>query len=216
MIHRASFKGHEFNIVEGSVHPAYSLACMQPGGEEYDFRTEHWDVKPGDVVVDAGASYGAYSLCALAAGAAQVWAFEPEPSVYTDLCRNLVANEWLAPRAMPSSLALWGKPERVNMAEYAPHWPRHTITGTYWAEPLDLVLGMPARIDWIKIDTEGSEEQVIHGALGTIDRLHPRLIIEAHSFLDQGIPDRCKALLPGYTWQDVPRGDVVMLIGEWR
>src|SRR5688572_23377858 len=120
-------------LVEGTVHPAYSLTCMD---EERDFRDRYWKVREGDVVIDAGASYGAYSLTALAAGAAFVFAFEPEPTIAVDLRRNLAANGWEDRCAVVES-ALWDKSEAVSMSDYAPHWPAQTISRAYPAAKLD-------------------------------------------------------------------------------
>ena len=55
-------------------------------------------------------------------------------------------------------------------------------------------------IDFIKIDTEGLEVEVIEGALATIAIHSPKLIIEIH--LD-GHADRIRELLPDITFTDM-------------
>ncbi len=55
-------------------------------------------------------------------------------------------------------------------------------------------------VDLIKIDTEGSEIQVIEGAVQTIVKSHPQLIIEIHH-ADNDSPIR--AMLPGYKFEVV-------------
>jgi FkbM family methyltransferase len=210
-----SFKGHPFRILEGTTHPAYSLECFT--ADEAPFRDAHWDIQPGDVVVDAGASYGAYTLTALAAGAADVWAFEPEPTVFKDLCRNLDANGYArGEKAFAAEIALWDKAEVIDMRDYASHWPEQTITGKYNGMPLDDMTGSMTRWDWFKVDVEGCEERVIKGAMRTIQKFRPKLIIEAHTFIDQDIPKRIKEFLPRYRWKEVPRDPCVMMIGEAR
>lgn len=218
MIHQVEFKGQPFGVVEGVTHPAYSVECFKPGGEEYDFRAQHWNVKPGDYVVDAGASYGAYTLAALVSEAVEVWSFEPEPSVFRDLCKNLDVNGYQnSSRVFAAEIALWDSVARIDMKGYAPHWPEQTVTGLYNAMPLDDLAGSMSRFDWFKVDVEGAEERVIRGALHTINKFRPKLIVEAHLFLDEGIPNKIAALLPRYQWQWVERGDeVVMMIGESR
>ena len=56
-------------------------------------------VKPGDTFYDIGANIGAYSLIADAQGAI-VYAFEPVPSTFAHLARNVTENKariWLIP-----------------------------------------------------------------------------------------------------------------------
>ena len=219
MTNTASFKGKTFNILEGSTHPAYSLNCFAQGEDESDFRERFWDVKPGDVVVDVGASYGAYTLAALAAGAAEVWAFEPEPSVCPDLERNLAANpEWEGKYSV-FQMALSDAAGHIDMHEYAAHWPQQTLTGKYPAATLDSAdMGSKRdRLDWLKIDVEGHELEVLRGAAETLRRFKPTIILEVHTFLDATLLDRCIALLKGYGYDGfefVDRDPCVLVIGR--
>ena len=218
----ATFRGKTFNILEGAVHKAYSLAIFSEGGEEHDFREKYWTVQPGEVVVDVGASYGAYTLTALAAGAAKVWAFEPEPSVLVDLQRNLDANDWGRLRCSAFGAALWDvSGEQVHMGDWAPHWPAQTITGRYPTATLDELMLMPTlsetRLDWCKIDVEGAEAHVLRGAAETLRRFKPTIILEVHTFLDATLLDRCVALLKGYGYDGfefVEREPCVMVIAK--
>jgi len=40
-------------------------------------------------------------------------------------------------------------------------------------------------VDLIKIDTEGSEYHILRGAIQTLKRSHPVIIVEVHSHLDR-------------------------------
>lgn len=223
--HEMEFRGHKFNVLRGTTHPEYSLATFRADGEEYSFRNEFWLVEPGDVVVDVGASYGAYSLTALAAGASQVWAFEPEPTIAPDLRRNLEANpEWeglwnVYPMALSDSVI------PVDMHEYAPHWPQQTITGQYNAAPLDRVVAHESAYgrrrlsapDWLKVDVEGHETAVLRGAQRMLTQHRPTVIVECHIFLDATLVEQCRGLLEacGYTeFEEVERDPCVMLIAK--
>lgn len=201
-----------FRILEGVTHPAYSLATFD---EEREFRERHWLIKPGDVVIDAGASYGAYTLPALHAGAGHVYAFEPERSVRVDLARNVELNEWSS-RCSVLSSGLWDGNGPVNFYSYAPHWPKGTITGMFnmvrlddWAAREEL-----SRLDWFKLDVEGAEERAIRGGLETLNRFKPQLIIECHTFLDVDVVKKIRAMLPGYAFTEVDREPCVMLVGR--
>jgi FkbM family methyltransferase len=211
-----TFRGHSLSVVEGAVHPAYSLACFSPEGEEHDFRERYWNIQPGDVVVDVGASYGAYTLAALAAGAAFVYAFEPEPTVAVDLQRNIDLNGW-GDRCRVGTEALWSEETEVDMREYAPHWPQQTISGPYQAWPLDHVLPRIERLDWVKLDVEGAEAEALKGARWALRTFHPVCIVECHTFLDPTLTDQCRAVLQqcGYDhFEFVQRPPCEMLIAR--
>lgn len=206
------WRGHTFKVVEGSLHPAYSLHTFD---EERPFREQHWNVKEGDVVFDVGASYGAYALTALACGAT-VHAFEPEPSVWHDLMLNIELNGWNQ-RCFATCGGLWNRTGDVDMKSYAPHWPQHTITCLYKMDTLDNVVRSRGveRMDWLKIDVEGAELEVLDGGANAIKTLKPKIILECHTFLDKGLLPRCLDLLTrhGYSLVEVPRDPCVMLVG---
>lgn len=203
-----NFRGHEFQVVQGTTHPQYSQDTFTQ--EEHEFREKYWHPEPGQVVADAGASYGSYTLTALACGAT-VWAFEPEQSVLVDLMFNVELNDWLE-RCQFMSCGLWDCSDTVHMSSYAPHWPAQTITGDFKMKRLDDIFD-GERLDWFKLDVEGAEERAIKGALGTIAKHKPKLIIEAHVFLNADMVSKIQALLPDYSWILEERDPCVMMIG---
>ena len=209
-----TYRGRTFKVAQGSLHPEFSFYTFEE--EEREIRDRYWNVEAGDVVVDVGASYGSYTLTACAMGAL-VYAVEPEPLVFDDLLRNLRLNDWLYTRCFAYNVGLWDSSERVDMRTYAPHWPAHTISGEYQMTTLDRLLesGAPApsRVDWIKVDAEGAEEHVLAGALATIEKYHPRLLVECHVFLDPRIDTRIEFALKilGYQVERIPRDPAVML-----
>ena len=206
-IREMTFRGRKFKVRKGATHPEYSFFCFE--ADEADFREKYWHPKEDDVVVDAGASYGAYTLTALVMGA-RVLAFEPEVSVRLDLEVNIALNGFpvLCPR-----VGLWDSVGVVDMASYAPHWPPGTITGAFDMVTLDSYA--LAKLDLLKIDTEGCEDRVIRGALETLRRCRPTVIVEVHIFLDPSLLNKCRVLLEscGYSeFEEVPRDPCVMLI----
>jgi FkbM family methyltransferase len=205
------FRGKQFRVVTGKTHPGYSIATFD---EEREFQEKHWTIQPGDEVIDAGASYGSYTLTALAMGAERVHAFEPEPTVRADLERNVLANNWDY-RCAVRSQGLWDKTETVNMYDYAPHWPKGTITAPFEMMRLDdYIPRYFMKLDWLKMDIEGAEERAIRGGIKSIERFRPRLIIECHTFIDAELPAKIRAMLPGYSFEEVPREPCVMLVGR--
>lgn len=206
-----TFRDRQFRVQKGTTHPEYSFFCFEQ--DEADFRDKYWHPKAGDIVVDAGASYGAYTLTALAMGAT-VEAFEPEQSVRVDLRANLRLNEWShVCRVWP--LGLWSGAESIDMASYAPHWPAGTVSGPFDMMQLD-ALGL-TQLNWLKLDIEGAEEHALRGAIATLKRCNPVVIVECHTFLDPKLTAKCRTLLEscGYSdFEEVPRDPCVFLIAR--
>lgn len=209
-----TFRDRGFTVVRGTTHPDYSYDTFE---EEKGFQNEYWNINAGDVVFDVGASYGSYTLTACSMGAV-VFSFEPEKTVFDDLAKNIDINDWRG-RCHLSNFGLWSEPATVDMGSYAPHWPKFTISGTYQMDTLDEVAGRIGldRVDWIKIDVEGAEENVIKGSSKTISRFTPNLIVECHTFLDEGILQRVKSLLSAlgnYEFEEVSRPPCTMVIAS--
>lgn len=147
---------------------------------------EHWSqIQPGDLVVDAGACFGSYTLPALALGAFVV-AYEP----MADACRMLQAsvdvNGWTS-RCMIRRAALWDLkrepyPKVLYDSVFTEHYPAEGFEIVSLDEDLNMRHGFhqlrPLR--WLKSDVEGAELGLLWSAERTLERDHPRLIIEDH------------------------------------
>jgi len=208
-----TFRGREFRVVRGLTHPEYSYHAFER--EETAFRDAFWNVGDGDVVFDVGASYGSYALTACVMGAT-VYAFEPERTVFDDLVRNVELNGW-QDRCFFFNVGMWSERAWIDMREYAPHWPAQTISGLYQVDSIDNFVkdhGI-GRIDWIKVDVEGAERQVVRGALESIGHFGPKVLVECHQFLDHRMVDAVKSLLlraRNFNFKEVERDPCVMLI----
>lgn len=134
---------------------------------------EFFEPRTGDVVVDIGANVGEFSLYAASKGATAI-AFEPDPSVYECLRRNLERY----PGASALQLALWNERATLKFFSAVDRADSSLITpetnvGTVCevdAVPLDEVAEIAAlpRIDFIKIDGEGAEPEILQGAKRTL------------------------------------------------
>jgi FkbM family methyltransferase len=205
-----SFRGHDFKVVRGTTHPEFSYFTFEE--EEKDLRERFWKISHGDVVFDIGASYGSYALTACALGAV-VYAYEPEKTVFDDLLASRDLNGWQG-RCFPYNRGLWSSETVLHMQTYAPHWPQATISAPYKMSTLDLEARVLNRLDWIKIDVEGAEEHVLQGALETIKKFKPKLLIECHVFLDAKLVEKIKALLlsvAAYQFEEIDRPPCTML-----
>lgn len=207
-----TFNGKSFLVAKGTTHPDYSYFTFEQ--EERDFRDKYWQVKSNDVVFDIGASYGTYTLSAGAMDA-KVYTFEPEKTIYCDLVQNITLNGW-QDRCYPFNIGLWSSETSVDMKSYAPHWPGYCISGDYQVKTVDKIVkeNKITKLDWMKIDVEGAEEHVIRGAINTISKLKPKLIIECHIFLSADIKDNVKEIISSisnYDFEEISRPPCVML-----
>ncbi|MCS6931164.1 MAG: FkbM family methyltransferase [Acetobacteraceae bacterium] len=138
-------------------------------------------IRPGAVVVDAGANIGNHTLYfALVCRAAMVHAIEPGRVAGAILRRNVALNA-LEERVRLHELALGAAPGRASFVRYgAGNIGAATLGpdagGTYPVAPLDS-LGLE-RVDFLKMDVEGGFVDALRGAAETLRRLRPPVWIE--------------------------------------
>lgn len=150
------------------------------------------------VILDVGANIGIYALSyARLYPESTVYAFEPHPATYELLVANIELNEDLRERVHPFNLGLLNvHGERAMSIPTPAIHPRydptsHQINSGLFSVygdgsnrivcrfvPLDSVAPELARIDFIKIDVEGSEYEVLEGGARTIDRNRPIVTFE--------------------------------------
>jgi FkbM family methyltransferase len=138
----------------------------------------------GDVVIDGGGHIGESSRQALEFGASKVVAVEPDPLNAEAIRRNL-SRDVAEGRLVVIEKGLWSHAGVLRLerheasamttleegpAEKGLEIPVVTIDGLVAELGLD-------RVDFIKLDIEGSERQALQGASDTLARLRPRLAI---------------------------------------
>lgn len=148
-------------------------------------------LEPGMTVVDVGANFGHYALTAARYVGPEglVLAFEPQPEVYADLVRNAA----LAPSGniatFPDAAGARDGEARLVVDSSSSGWS--SLVGEVVPDPggsvavrvrrLSDVLGSrwPSRsVGLLKIDTEGTEAQVLGGAWSVIEKDRPIVIME--------------------------------------
>ena len=136
---------------------------------------------PGDVVVDVGANVGYFSMLArsMVGVNGKVFAFEPEPNNLKSLHQNIRLNNFENVYPYPVALSSRkGITEFYTSVDDSRHSlvkaKYHNSTVTVTMDKLDN-LG-PFHINLLKVDTEGSELEVLKGAEETI-RKSPQINI---------------------------------------
>ena len=140
-------------------------------------------VRPHTVALDVGAHIGTHSvLLARAVGPwGRVYAFEPQRKLFRELVQNLRLNE--LDNVVALRFALGGGPARVvemNPAHEGNEGGTRLGRGGDAAELRSIDEFGFEDVSLVKIDVEGYEMEVLRGAVETISRSRPVLIIEIH------------------------------------
>jgi FkbM family methyltransferase len=152
-------------------------------------------LRPGSVALDIGANIGAHALplAELVGPSGRVLAFEPTSFAYAKLRRNLSLNPHLEPRVRAFQMMLVANDAEALPEALYSSWPlevsadvhpklrgRLMSTDGARAASLDAILEREAigRVDFIKLDVDGYECEVLRGASRTLKQRRPVLIME--------------------------------------
>jgi FkbM family methyltransferase len=151
-------------------------------------------LKPGMTFFDVGAHFGYFSLLAewLVGPGGQVHSFEPTPSTFAVLTANLGRK----PNARLNNLALFREESSLSLSDYGITYAAHNTLGagkldsdtkarlkptqvTVRATSMDrYVAETGARPDFIKIDAEGAELDILQGMDRVIAEARPAISLE--------------------------------------
>ncbi len=161
-------------------------------GMDFDLMTlTSFLVHPDDTVLDVGANIGFFGLACLSLmGTGTVHSFEPSPTTFEHLCRNVELNG-RGGQLHPHNYGLSDEDATITMATPPIGLSAgHVIVDggvildkdhleTIEVKRLDN-LHLVERCDLLKVDIEGHEPQFLRGAQGTIDRLAPACVMEVN------------------------------------
>jgi len=182
------------------------------------------------VVLDIGANSGAFSLIAAVNPNMHCFAFEPNPSAYDILRRNIALNNLegnveafqlaLAETSGTATLKVPASGEQDGFACIG-----DPVRFTDWTEfevPVSTVDDFVKeqgieRVDLIKIDTEGCELFVLKGARSLIERWHPYILCECYELNTRQFgyhPSEISKLLSsfGYSQMWVSNEDILFYV----
>ena len=164
------------------------IAWSDAWGEEPEMRILRWLIGKDEVAIDIGAANGSYSYYMARLGG-ECHAFEPNPTSAALLQRRVprvcVHGIALSSRKAEATLRVpkvdgftcrgWGTVHATNDFSVLP--PHEVETVQVETATLDS-FGF-SRVGLIKIDVEGHELEVLRGALSTIEKERPSLLVEA-------------------------------------
>lgn len=152
-----------------------------------DFMLKWFTPRKGEVFIDIGAHVGKYTVMgAKAVGEdGQVIAIEPHPLNYRRLLQNIKLNRLRNVTAI--NIAAWNARAKIKLFihEVGGHHSVKSDVGLGFiqidAARIDDMLSKIEnvhRVDWIKIDVEGAEYEVLQGLKETIRSYKPKIIME--------------------------------------
>jgi FkbM family methyltransferase len=190
-------------------------------------------LKASDVALDIGANIGAHTLpiarCVGPLG--RVHAFEPTAFAFAKLAANIARNPALGERITARQILLSDGGAAAPPAAIAASWPldggrgghplhggREKTTQGAKAQTLDFYVARAGleRIDFIKLDVDGNECQVLRGWRETLRRFRPPIILELAPYVFSGGENSFEAFIEllrraGYKLLRSPGGGALSL-----
>lgn len=171
-----------YNVNDSFIGRSLDLYGEFSEGEVEVFRQA---VKPGQCVIEVGANIGAHTvfLAQHVGKNGMVLAYEPQRMVFQALCANMAINN--IPNVACFQKAVGTRQDFIKVPQLD-HMRENNFGGLGLREfdrgepvpvvPLDAI--SLSQCQFIKIDVEGMEEEVLRGAVGLIGRHKPILYVE--------------------------------------
>lgn len=185
-------------------------------------------IKNDSIIIDAGANVGVFSVFAGSlANNGQVFAFEPVLKTYQTLAknikerRNIIAiHSALGSKFGTTDIIIHDKlsgwnylaDSEKNLTTKPSNSFKRELTAVTTIDKFVESRNLP-RVDFIKIDTEGYEKQIIEGAAETIKKFKPVLVLSAYHLKDDKntIPALVTSINSAYTYELSCRDEEVFI-----
>lgn len=150
-------------------------------------------LKPGDVYVDIGASYGDTTCIATVAVGRQgkIYAFEPQAKVFQQLATMIKRFGWDTVTPIQTLVGnttgdsvFYEHPDKSRLSSMSPAWKNVQIAPvSYPITTLDdwVVSQGVRKVDFMKVDVEGAELTVVQGARTVLRTKQPILLMEINN-----------------------------------
>ena len=186
-------------------------------------------VSAGMTALDIGAHSGFFTLllAKVVGPKGRVVAFEPLPANFRMLQENVRLNSLMNVRLEKqgvhsnSGQLTFEVPDAESFLLAGPmHHDDERPTTMVLATSLDLyVFQHDMKVDFIKIDVEGAEDDVLKGAEKTIKAFHPAMVIEVHDLDKQSRPHSGLAVLAALGYELEPLGEALYtthVLARWK
>jgi len=155
--------------------------------DEGPYESDSVKIEKDDIVIDAGANMGLFSLFCLEKKVKNVYAFEPQKAVIKILEKNLLLNDTanliktvpfgLSDNNKDYILSLSNSGHAAGSIAIQRNETNHTeeihcVTLDTWVKNNNI-----SRVDFIKADIEGAERNMLLGATEILSKFAPRLAI---------------------------------------
>ena len=172
--------------IELEAHPMNILNSFFIREYRFDRSGVVIDAGDHDIIIDGGGCWGDTALYfADRAPKGKVFVFEFEAQNLEVLRRNLARNPRLAERIEIVEKALWSKSgEELRFSDAGPATKIGAGSITAESISIDDFASQAGRIDFIKLDVEGAEIPVLHGARNTIRKFAPKLAVSIYHSID--------------------------------
>lgn len=145
------------------------------------------EVKKGDIVLDIGANIGYYTLifAKLVGKNGQVFAFEPDPTNFALLKKNIAINGYKNVTLVPKAVSR--KTEGIKLYLCQTNKGDHRIYNSFDGRQAIAIKAVSLdeyfknyrrKIDFIKMDIQGAEAKAIQGMINLLKNNQPKIIME--------------------------------------
>jgi FkbM family methyltransferase len=154
--------------------------------------------RPDLVCVDVGANIGVFTMAlASLCPTGQVYAFEPCAEAHPHFAANMARNGFGSVALLPTALGDHDGEIGFHAMTFftagsfasadGASWSREALGSELRRVPCERLDSFAARaglteLHFVKIDVEGNELAVLHGARATLERFHPLVLLEFNSF----------------------------------
>jgi len=192
---RVKISGKKFKVF-GSKKDRYFNEYLGSNKDFFDTPVVYLEkyAAPDSTILDIGANIGLVSLSAsVLSPEGTIYAIEASPVIYKILEKNLSGNP--SKNVKPIHIALSNKKDTLDFFEDTDFLAGSRVvpSGTHSSHKIIKVPAVPLdqlvkelgidKIDIIKLDVEGHEEQVLDGARKTIKKFKPFCLIEFNSYV---------------------------------
>lgn len=188
------YRGHNFTFTGDARDPYFTTLRRKATGLDGFLKAADLSTPKGGVLVDVGANIGLTSIVfAKLRPDVTLYAIEPNKAAYDFLCANIAANN--VPNVKPVFSVVGKDSGSVAFHSDVFSAGSHVVTEAHMAattlsaetvpsNPLNTILNEHGvtSVDFVKIDVEGFELDVLQGMEGVIETHRPCVLMEFNAF----------------------------------